>query len=451
MIAAARVAAFDILTAVSSSDIDLASAIDRGRARLGEARDRALATEIALGVQRARGTLDYLIGHFSNRAIDQLDPEVLQILRLSAYQLLHLTRVPASAIVDDAVKLSRHVRKASASGLVNAVLRALSRARRQLPLPTRPADRSDREQMIAYLSVTLSHPRWLVERWLDRLGFERTEAWLAFNNGAAPLTLRANTLRTTAPLLRTKLEAIGIATTPGRYAPHALLVERGQDLGALPSLASEFVAQDEASQLVPLLAGPAPGRRVLDACASPGGKTIAMAAAMPPSGLIVACDLRERRMRLLRQTVAVAGAEQVRLVRVDFRSPPPFKPSFDCVLVDAPCSGLGVLRREPDIKWRRQAAHLQDFADRQLQMLQRAAEVVAPGGRLVYATCSSESIENEDVARRFAAGRPGFRHVDAGTCHPSLPPEVVDDSGDLRTTPDQHGLEAFFGTVFQRL
>src|SRR6476660_9604524 len=195
MIAPARVAAYEILSTLSAGRADLPTAIAHARESLRDDRDVALAAEIATGVQRQRAALDYLIAHFAKRPITRLDREVVEILRLSAYQLLHLSRVPASAVVDDAVKLTGKVGKRSASGLVNAVLRAISRNRSLVLLPIKPADESDRERALDYLAITLSHPRWLAARWLDRLGLARTEAWMQFNNRAAPLALRANSLR----------------------------------------------------------------------------------------------------------------------------------------------------------------------------------------------------------------------------------------------------------------
>ena len=189
MIALARVAAYDILTAVSRRRADLPDAIAHARGTLRDDRDKALAAEIATGVQRWRAALDHLIVHFSKRPLDRLDTEVVEILRLSAYQLLHLTRVPSAAVVDDAVNLTGRVGKRSASGLVNAVLRALSRARKNLPLPSRPADPGDVRAAIDYFTITLSHPEWLVSRWHRRHGFEATEQWLRFNNTAAPLKI----------------------------------------------------------------------------------------------------------------------------------------------------------------------------------------------------------------------------------------------------------------------
>jgi 16S rRNA (cytosine967-C5)-methyltransferase len=208
--------------------------------------------------------------------------------------------------------------------------------------------------------------------------------------------------------------------------------------------------QDEASQLVTLLAGEHPGARVLDTCASPGGKTTAIAAAMEGRGLLVACDVRDRRVELLRRTVAASGAPNVRIAQADLSRPLPFAPGFDTVLVDAPCSGLGTLRRDPDIRWRRRELDLPMLAAAELAMLQRAAEMVAPGGRLVYATCSSEPEENEGTASAFLADAPAFTPMHAREANRRLPDAVVDARGHLRTQPDLHGLEAFFGAVFTR-
>ena len=450
MIAPARVAAFEILSAVSAGRADLSSAIAQARATLGDDRDRALASEIATGVQRMRAALDHLIVEHSKRPIDRLDPEILEILRLSTYQLLHLTRVPAAAVVDDAVNLAGRMGKRSAAGFVNAVLRTLARRRSSLPLPERPADPADRERAIDYLSITLSHPRWLAERWYERLGFVAAERWMQFNNRPAPLTLRANRLRITPEDLRVRLASLDIAVAAGRYAPDALIVESGHPLRGSGGDEGWFVVQDEASQLVALLAGAHPGRRVLDTCASPGGKATAIAAALDQDGRVVACDVRDRRIGLLSRTVRATGTANALIVQADLLSALPFRAEFDTVIVDVPCSGLGTLRRDPDIRWRRHETELAALAGAGLRMLRHAAEVVKPGGRLVYATCSSEPEENEGVADAFLLDAPAFVPFDAGRAHPALPQAVVDDRGHLRTSPDRHGLEAFFGAVFER-
>jgi len=448
MIAPARVAAFDILSAVSAGRADLPAAIARSRTTLDDDRDKALAAEIATGVERWRTALDHVIEAVASRRIGRLDTEIVIILRLSAYQLLHLTRVPAAAVVDDAVELARRAKKRSASGFVNAVLRSVSRRRTSLPLPPRPADAGDREAALDYLATTLSHPRWLASRWYDRYGFANTERWLKFDNAHAKLTLRANRLKNTSVELAARLAGDGIEVSPGRFAPDALIVEQGQPLGA--SGRGLFVVQDEASQLVALLVDAAPGASVLDCCASPGGKTTAIAAAMGDRGLIVACDVRSKRVELLAQTVRDSGSEIVRIVQADAASPLPFSRTFDRVLLDAPCSGLGTLRRDPDIRWRRREEDLAVLAAAQRRMLDQAAAGVAPGGRLVYATCSSEPEENEDVVEGFLAGDGAFALVDARRIE-GVPASVVDARGYLRTLPYEHALEAFFGAVLERV
>jgi len=448
MIAPARVAAFEILHALASGRTDLPSAVASARATLADPRDQALAADIATGVQRWRAALDHLIAAFSKRPLDRLDPEIVDILRLSAYQLLHLTRVPVSAVVDDAVDLARRAKKTSASGFVNAVLRSLSRRRANLPLPPRPPDAHDREAAVAYLTITLSHPGWLVSRWLTRYGLDATERWLQFDNSAAPLTLRVNPLKTTTDELIRRLDDEDVQVSRGRFAPEALIVDEGAALRTSAATDGAFLVQDEASQLVARLLGNQPGRLVLDACASPGGKTTAIAATMA-TGLVIACDLHGRRMDLLRRTVAATSAANVRLVQADLLQPLPFQAVFDGVLVDAPCSGVGTLRRDPDIRWRRREEDLPALAVAQRTMLLHAADGVRAGGRLVYATCSSEPEENDEVVDAFLRARPEFAPVDARALA-TVPEEVVDPRGRLRTLPHVHGLEAFFGAVLER-
>jgi 16S rRNA (cytosine967-C5)-methyltransferase len=446
MIAPARVRAYDGILDVMRGRADLPAALEHMHRLLPERRDRALAAEIMLGAERQRAALDHLIGHYSRRPLDRLDPQVVAVLRISLYQLLHLARVPASAVVDDAVELTRKAGKSSATGLVNAVLRAVSRTpQARLPLPPRPGSGAGRGAALAYLSVTLSHPAWLAERWHDRYGFEVAERWMQFNNTPPPLTLRVNRLCTTPADLQIVLRERGFPAVPGRFAPDALLIE-GRT-GLPDGLDAAYLVQDEASQLVALLAGNHPGAWVLDACAAPGGKATAIAQA---AAHVVACDIRARRVRLLRQTIARTGASNVHVVQMDSSSPPPFRRSFDTVIVDAPCSGLGTLRRDPDIRWRRQPADLPAFARVQTELLAQAALSVRPGGRLVYATCSSEPEENEQVAAAFLERAPAFAPFDARRAHPGLPSGIVGDDGYLRTLPDRHGLEAFFGAVFER-
>ena len=439
MIAPARLAAYAVLRAVNSGRADLPSALARARMDLPDERDRALAGEIATGTTRWQAAFDRIIGVYAQRPVERLDPEVLDILRLTIFQLLHLDRVPASAAVNDAVDLTRKAGKKSAAPLVNAVLRRTSRERGRLPLPPRTPGDADAE--VEYLATTLSHPRWLVERWRARFGFEAAEAWCRFNNEPAALTLRANRLRITREALAERLAQHGVRSRLTTFAPDGLVVESGNPL--LTPLAGEglFAVQDETSQLVAAAVGARPGERVLDACAAPGGKTIALAADMQNRGLIVAADVRARRVRLLAATVRAAGATVVRVVQANASATLPFSQGFDRVLVDAPCSGLGTLRRDPDIKWRRTAPDFAALADLQLRILHACSRVLRPGGRLLYSTCSSEPEENEEVVDQFLQQAPGFapRPLTLASA-----PSTVNAAGHLRTYPFAHGLEAFF-------
>jgi 16S rRNA (cytosine967-C5)-methyltransferase len=448
MIGRARVAAYEILRRVSTGRADLPAAVADLRDTLADDRDRALATDIATGTERWLGAIDHLIAHYAARPTSKLDPEVVDILRLSIYQLLHLTRVPAAAVVDDGVELARRAGKRSAAGFVNAVLRNVSRGRRALPLPPRPSDSTDREAALDYLSITLSHPRWLAARWLARVGLERAEAWMTFDNVPALLTVRANPLRVTRDSLLERFREQAIDAHPARYAPDGIVIDRG----SLREEAArgEFVMQDEASQLVALLAGQEPGPLVLDTCASPGGKATAIAMTLGIGERVIACDVRERRMALLRRTVHATGAGNVRLVQADATAPLPFRAQFSTVVVDAPCSGLGTLRRDPDIRWKRQEAELTSMSATQQRLLEHASTVVAPGGRLVYATCSSEPEENEQVVAAFLDTHREFAAIRADLANEAIAAELVDASGHLRTEPDRHGLEFFFGAVFGR-
>jgi 16S rRNA (cytosine967-C5)-methyltransferase len=430
--------------------VDLGSALARARAPLKDERDRALAGEIATGTLRWQGAFDHIIGAFANRPLRKLDPEVLDVLRLTIFQLLHLDRIPASAAVKDAVDLVGKAGKRSAAGMVNAILRRVSREREHLPLPPRPADAGDRAAALSYLSVTLSHPEWLVARWLDRYGFEGAEQWARFNNSPAALTLRANPLKTTRDALQAALASAGIDVEAGAHNPDALIVRAGNPLTTFLDEQGLFVVQDEASQLVAQFADAQPGELVLDACASPGGKTTALAFGVrsrfssggpvapaagksrsDPEGRVVAADVRGRRIELLARTVRRSGAGNVRIVQADAMQPLPFGPVFDRVLLDAPCSGLGTLRRDPDIKWRRREEDLPALAAAQLAMAGHAASVLAPGGALVYATCSSEPEENDGVVDAFLASHPDFEEA-----RPRL-----------RTRPDRDRLEAFFAAM----
>ena len=427
MIAPARIAAFDALTQIDSGDIDLGAAVASARSTLTDERDRALLLELVAGTLRMRNAIDYQVAQRVNRPLDKLDAAVLRILRLSGYQLLYQSRLPAAAVINDAVHLTRRARKTSAAGLTNAVLRAMSRNRHRLTWPPR-------DPLAEHLSIVHSHPRWLVERWLERHGEAATEAWLAFNNQPAPMCLAVNRTITTRADLAQELAGAGVITRPTSHAPHGLEVIEGRALTTAAFSEGRFVVQDEASQLIPHLSEVKAGDRVLDLCASPGGKTVALAAAVGDSGTVVAMDVRPNRVRLLMRTIEKCRLLNVDVVHGPADAPLPFDAEeFAVVLVDAPCSGLGTVRRDPDIKWRRSPDDLARFATTQRDLLRRSADLVKRGGTMVYATCSSEPEENDAVVAAFVESRPDFtverRH---------------------QTLPFQDGLEAFFGAVLRR-
>ncbi len=440
MVSPARRAALNVLQAIHVHGADLSGALDHARRTLDDARDRALASEIVHGVLRWRAALDHVIAWAGHRDLAAFDSAVLDILRIGAYQLLHLSRVPASAAVNDAVDQCREQRVPKAASAVNAILRTVSRSRDTLPLPSADVP-------LRYLSVTLSHPEWLAARWIARLGAERAAAWAAFDNAPAAVVLRAHTWLESRETLAERLMAKGIETRPCAYAPDGLVVTSGHPVTEADGV--PFSIQDESSQLVAAFVGVRAGERVLDTCASPGGKTTAMAGA---GGSIVAADLRPRRVRLLARTLTGTGAPNVSVVRADAATALPFRRVFDAVLVDAPCSGLGTLRRDPDIRWRRFEADLPGLAAVQGRMLRQAAGAVRRGGRLVYATCSSEPDENQEVVAGFLREHPGWTLESGAAREPALGPGVVsclDGDGCLAPTPDGHGLEPFFAACLR--
>ena len=297
------------------------------------------------------------------------------------------------------------------------------------------------------LATQLAHPEWLVARWTARLGVDAAIAWMRFDNEPAPLTLRALPSAGTRDALAERLASAGVSVTPTRWATAGLVVTEGNPLDEAAD--AGFVVQDEASQVVGELAAAWPARRRLDVCAAPGGKTLALWAA-DDGGRVVAGDRRPRRVRLLRDTLARAGAGAIPIVQHDAAGPLPYRDVFDLVLVDAPCSGLGTLRREPDLKWRRVEAELASMAAVQARMLAHAARVVAPGGVLVYATCSSEPDENDAVADAFLEAHPAFEPAGPPPAAPAGVGGLLTEDGRLHTSPVTHGLEAFFAAAFRR-
>ncbi|MEO7158212.1 MAG: 16S rRNA (cytosine(967)-C(5))-methyltransferase RsmB, partial [Vicinamibacterales bacterium] len=392
MIAPARRAAVDAMRQIDDGTLDMGAAIARVRATLSDDRDGALLLELVTGTSRMRAAIDHQLAMRVKRPLARLDAAVLGILRVSAFQLIYMSRLPASAVINDAVELTRRAGKSSAAGLSNAVLRAVARDRDRLEWPSRAS-------LVEYLAVVQSHPQWLVERWLARYGAEQAESWLTFNNQPAVMCLAVNRRLLTREALAEELAADGVTTRPTARAVHGLEVIDGRALGTRAFTEGRFVVQDEASQLIGELAASVGGKTLLDLCASPGGKTLAISAA---KGFVIASDVRAPRVRLLKKTLDRCRVTNARVIHVAADGPLPFQENiFDVVLIDAPCSGLGTVRRDPDIKWRRTPEDLPRFAASQRELIERAAGLVRRGGALIYSTCSSEPEENEEVVASF--------------------------------------------------
>ena len=447
-----RVLAARVLMAVEGRRATLGAEVDRARRGLPDERDRGLLLELTSGVCRWRAALDACLQACSQRPLDTIDPPLLATLRVAMYQLRHLDRIPVHAVVHESVEAARVLDAPRAAGFVNGVLRAYLRTRDRIALPPRPEAGATRRQQLAYLSVTLSHPRWLVARWLDRYGFDETEAWCRFNNASPDLTVRARGPEANAASLINTLEQSGVHATRGLYASDVVRLAPGV-LGTIePELRRGLLVQDEGSVVVAHAAGARPGERVLDVCAAPGGKTMILWSDMNAQGSLIASDTRPARMQLLRETLQDAGIPE-RLAALDATQPLPFGPdTFDRVFVDVPCSGLGTLRRDPDVKWAVTLESLPELAATQRKILAHAAAVVRPGGTLIYATCSSEPDENDAVVDAFLTDSPSFEAEAIDTTagfEAGLAP-LIDERGRLRTTPSRHGLDAFFAARLVR-
>ena len=354
--------------------------------------DRRLATELVYGTVKALGTLDWYLEQCVTRPLDKVAPEILCILRMSAYQLLYMERIPASAACNEAVKLTRSVSHEGSAKFVNGVLRGLLRkqAAGELSFP------EEGEDDAGYLSLKYYHPRWLVKRWLGPWGREGTERLLAFDNSAAPVCLRVNTLVTTREQLLRDLAAAGAQVHASAWSTDGIVCEKLPSLHALmAALPKHFYIQDESSMLVAPLLAAAPGMRVLDLCSAPGGKTTHIGQMMQNKGEIIACDVHEHKLELIAENAKRLDITCIEPLLNDAtveRSE--WLGAFDRVLVDAPCSGMGVLRRRAEARWRKQRKDLKLFPPLQLAILEQAAKYVKVGGRMVYSTCTIEQSEN---------------------------------------------------------
>jgi 16S rRNA (cytosine967-C5)-methyltransferase len=434
----ARRLAFEVLTRVETTDAYANVLLDaRLRSNRLDRPDRALVTELVYGVLRWQGRLDWVLAPLLDRPVAALDPAVRRLLRLGAYQLVCLDRIPAFAAVDATVSLAHEIGAGRAAGYVNAVLRRLARG----PIRQAPDPAAD---PVGYWTGPGSHPAWVVDRWLHRLGPEEAGALMAANNRVPPLTVLANRLRGTLEDAEQAVRRAAPGSVPGRFVLGSFTL-RGvgspRDLPGFPE--GRFLPMDEAGALPVLALDLAAGHRVLDACAGGGGKTALIAGAIGPTGEVLALDRNPRAIRRLSEAVARLGLASVRVKLYDARDAGGcWTNAFPRVLVDAPCSGLGTLRRRPEIKWRRRPEDLRQAAALQTALLDGAAGAVAPGGLLVYSTCSLEPEETDEVIDAFLHRHQAFAPEDPGPALRAFADPGAE--GRLRAWPHRHETDGFF-------
>jgi 16S rRNA (cytosine967-C5)-methyltransferase len=433
----ARLAAFEILRRVEAGAY--ASVLLAAHERQLNSSDRALCHELVMGVLRWQLWLDSLTEYYANRKVENLDAAVRISLRLGLYQLRLLSRIPASAAVNESVSLVHLARLRSAEGFVNAILRRATREPDYDPA----AGIADPIERVA---IETSHPPWLIKRWTKAFDFSETEAFARANSEPAPTALRVVTTKATNREVIDLLRSSGAIVFASKVTNGAWRVSGTGNLLRHLTRAGQVYIQDEASQLVAEVLEAKSGDRVLDLCAAPGSKTTQIADRAADSANVVASDLHQHRLHTVIETAKLHSLRSISCLALDGLLPLPFKEnSFDRVLVDAPCSGTGTLRRNPEIRWRISAEDIRELATRQKHLLFNASRVVRPGGRLVYSTCSVEPEENEEVVKAFLQGNHEFKQL-------QLPvnPSLITASGAARTWPHRGGTDGFFIVALER-
>ncbi len=406
--------------------------------------DRAFITELVYGTLRRLNTLDWVLGSFLQKPLAGLPPRIRNILRLGAYQLLYLDRVPDSAACNESVNLARRYGHPGTVKLVNAVLRNVARRKGQLAFPDLAADPGQG------IAVKYSHPAWLVRRWLAEFGQAQTEELCRANNEIPPNMIRTNTLKITRPELKRVLATKGVESREGRFAPETLLIDGFRSIGDLQAFNSGFfMVQDESSTLAGHALNPSPGSLVIDACSAPGGKSTHLAQLMGNQGHIISADLYPHKLELIRENAARLGVDIIEPVLIDAAElDRTYGGQADYVLVDAPCSGLGVLRRRPEIKWRQDPARFEELHNLQVKLLAGAAGCLKPGGVMVYSTCTITREENLEVVEEFLRQHQTFELAGLAGNLPAALAEMTGaaamDRGYLQLLPHVHGTDGFF-------
>lgn len=401
--------------------------------------DRRLMVRLVYGVLEHRLQLEAVVRTYSDVRFGKINKRILMILLMAFYQIRHLDRIPDSAVVNEAVKLAKK-ENYRYKNFVNAVLRAYLREPEKFQIP--PME----QEPILHLSLTYSHPEWLVARWIERYGETFTRELLAANNRIPPVTLRPNPLKIGREALITHLEEEGVITRPGSLYPEMLVIERMPVDKRIDELDSYrkgyFQIQGEASALTGLILSPEPGERVLDACAAPGGKATHLATLMDNRGLVVARDVSEGKLHLIREAAERLGLQNMRIEQRDAaKHVSEDDASFDRILVDAPCTGLGIIAKKPEIRYERTPGDIDEMSSLQKRILATSAAYLKPGGVLVYSTCTIEPEENRAIVEDFLAHHENFERVDFSG---ELPVAIEGAGSDLQLYPHRHRSDGFY-------
>ncbi len=401
--------------------------------------DRSFVTELVYGTVKWKLTLDRVIAAYSNIKMEKLSPWILNILRMGAYQILYMTRVPNSAACNESVNLAGRYGHKASSGFVNAVLRNIARNGAGVAVPSKEQD------ITGHLSVRYSYPKWLVDKYIGLFGADFAEGLLDAGNGTPELTLRANTLRVTPEELVEALKTEGVEATAGKYVREAVVLKSTTAIAKLKAFEDGlFQVQDESSMLTAAVLAPKAGETVLDACSAPGGKATHMAQLMQDSGTIIARDIHEHKLKLIDSAAARLGIHIVKSELHDAALPDSsHEKAFDRILLDAPCTGLGIVRRKPDIKWARQTKDIESIMTLQKTLIQSVSGALKPGGVLVYSTCTVLPEENEDIIRSFLDNNDDFNTDDIAQY---LPPVLAEYASGctLQLYPNRDGIDGFF-------
>ncbi|HWG97162.1 MAG TPA: 16S rRNA (cytosine(967)-C(5))-methyltransferase RsmB [Nitrospira sp.] len=455
-----RAVALSILLLSRRTDDAVDELIEQQTTSVSQLRDRSLVMELVYGVLRRQETIDWRLDAVLSKPLHRLPVVVQVLLRLGAYQLLFLDRIPASAAVNETVRLTKSYVKQLRrdwSGLVNGVLRNLIR----VPTPSFP---DPAVYPARSLSVRYGIPEWLTERWLDRMGLEQAESACRAGGTIPSVTLRVNSNRLTREEFLQRLRQAGVTTYPTVVSSVGVVLEKSQDVTSLPGFQTgDFYVEDEAAQLIPPILDPQPGETVLDACAAPGGKTTHLAELMGDRGTIYAVDRRAPRLDLLQQNCRRLGIENILPIVGDVRKPSEWSRVvarglnlregsllFDRILVDAPCSGIGVLRRHPEAKWRKDSSAFARHQKLQAEILTSVAPSLRPGGVLVYSTCSTETEETEGVVRRFCETYPGWMRESVAPWLPTTALPFVTIYGALSTMGNECGMDGFYAARLRK-